>query len=88
MFSDDGLNCCSTPAFREPLTDLGHADSFEFMLGICDLCGADWMSVFCVANAVSGVYRVTGSDAETMRALGSGKERKSFMREWFYNNVD
>jgi hypothetical protein len=88
MLLDTGLNCCSTPALREPLTDLGHADSFEFMLGICDLCGADWMNVFCVASVISGNHRVTRSDAEAMRARGSGKELKSLMREWLHNNIN
>jgi hypothetical protein len=84
------LTCCASPQLNPESTDLGHADSFEFMLASCTQCGAYWMNVFCVANGRSGFEPVSAEDAATMltlNALESGRERKEFMRNWAYEHT-
>lgn len=67
--------------------DLGHAGSFEFMHTICQNCGAHWVNVFCVANGVSGLERVTNEMAANMLATSPGAERKAFMNSWASENL-
>jgi hypothetical protein len=74
--------CCSSPKLNPKSTDLGHANSFEFMLTSCTQCGAYWMSVFCVASGVSGFEPVTAEDAAVMLAMEVGRERKELLRNW------
>ena len=84
------LTCCTSPILNSESTDLGHADSFEFMLTSCTCCGAFWMNVFSVASGISGLEPVSAADAATMLALNSlqsGRERKEFMRDWGYKNT-
>lgn len=84
------LNCCNSPILSEKPTDLGRADSFEFMLTNCTYCGAYWMNVFCVATGISGYEPVSAEDAATMLTLNtleSGRQRKEFMRDWGYKNT-
>ena len=81
------LTCCKSPQLNIESTDLGHADSVEFMLKSCTDCGAYWMDVFCVANGISGLEPVTAEDGAAMLAMESGRERKEMMRLWGYKHT-
>jgi hypothetical protein len=80
------LACCGESAWI-PELDLDHAGGFEFTLGKCGRCGAQWMSVFCVASGIGGHERVKPDDAGRMRSLPAGPERKAFMRAWADRNI-
>lgn len=58
-------NCCSEPRQDGESVDLGHANSFEMSLTSCASCGAQWASLFCVANGKSGWERVAAEDAKS-----------------------
>jgi hypothetical protein len=45
------------------------------------------LQVFCVANGVSGLERVTPEVAATMLAKSPGVERKAFMNAWASENL-
>lgn len=74
-------NCCQNPSWRTEL-DLGSAGGFEFILGQCAACGADWMNVFCVATSITGYEMVSASDVERLKAIQDWRELKAFMRQW------
>ena len=76
------LNCCGSPKWG-PEMDMGHFDSFEFMLGKCTHCGAWWMDVFCIAANSSGYEQVTDEEARIMLATPWGPELKAIMKAWF-----
>jgi hypothetical protein len=75
------LTCCSTPSWV-PDRDLGQAAGFDYLLGKCGSCGADWMNVFCVATSITGWEPVTLADVERMKAVQTGAELKALMRAW------
>jgi hypothetical protein len=79
----DKLTCCRSPKLDSHFTDLGHMDSFEFMLGQCIHCGAYWMDIFCVASNTSGYEQVSDDDARIMLTTPSGPELKSYIKAWF-----
>jgi hypothetical protein len=79
--------CCPSQKLRVESDDLGHAGSFEFMHTTCQNCGAHWLKVFCVANGVSGLERVTHEVAATMLAKSPGVELKAFMNSWASENL-
>jgi hypothetical protein len=62
--------------------DLGHAYSFDFILGKCLTCGKHAMNVFCVATAISGYEPVNDADLVKIQSLPDGREMKDFMKEW------
>jgi hypothetical protein len=76
-------SCCISPDWQSDLKDMGHFDSFEFMLGRCKNCGTWWMDIFCVAANTSGCERVSDNDAHVMLSTSSGPELKAFMKGWF-----
>lgn len=78
----NGLTCCNKPSLSREKTDMGHADSMEFILCSCTNCGAYWLNVFCVVSATVGHERVSNEDAALMLATKPGPERKAFIREW------
>lgn len=80
------LSCCEKASWV-PELDLDHAGGFEFTLGKCDRCGTLWMHVYCTATSIGAYEPVNPSDAERMRALAPGLERKAFMRDWVENNT-
>jgi hypothetical protein len=77
------LTCCCRSKWGPDVTDMGHFDSFEFMLGRCSNCGAYWMHLFCVAANSEGYERVTDNDARIMLTTSWGPELKTFMKAWF-----
>jgi hypothetical protein len=81
------LSCCAAPFLDQAATDLGHADSFEFMLSKCCNCGSYWLHVFCVATSIADYEPVSDSDAAAMLATSPGKERKHFMSNWAYEHL-
>ena len=81
------ITCCTSPQLNPASTDLGHADSYEFMLTSCTQCGAYWMNVFCIANGISGFEPVTAEDAAAMLAIKDGRERKELIRNWSDNHI-
>jgi hypothetical protein len=81
------ITCCESPQLSPESTDLGHADSFEFMLTSCTNCGVYWMNVFCVANAITGFEPVSAIDAIAMLAAKPGQSRKELMRNWAYHHT-
>jgi hypothetical protein len=80
------LTCCKTSSWVSEL-DLGHAASFEYILGKCDRCGAYWMNVFCVATGITGFEPVSVTDVDRMKSIPAGPELKAFMRSWAEKNI-
>jgi hypothetical protein len=87
VIQGDTLTCCSAPVYGLVTVDLGHADSFEYILETCSNCGAHRLNVFCVATAVTSHEPVSDADASAMLATTPGDERKSFMRDWGYRHL-
>ena len=81
------LTCCSSSNWGSDTTDLGHVDSFDFLLGRCSNCGAYWLNVFCEATKITGYEPVSDDDARTMLATPRGPELKAFMKAWFREHV-
>ncbi len=77
------LTCCAKPNWDLDRTDLGHAASFEFMLGRCSNCGAYWLNVFSASSNTSGFERVSSEDARTMLKTPSGPELSALVYKWF-----
>ena len=77
------LACCSSPTWGSETTDLGHADSCDFLLGRCGNCGAYWLNVFSEATKITGYERVSDDDARAMLTTPWGPALKAFMRAWF-----
>jgi hypothetical protein len=80
------LTCCMKSSWVSEL-DLGHAASFEYVLGKCARCGAYWMNVFCVTTATSGFEPVSLTDVERMKSIPAGPELKAYMRSWGEENI-
>jgi hypothetical protein len=78
--------CCKNPSWLSD-HDLGNADSMEFILGHCSVCGAVSVNVFCVATGIAGYESVSETDAERMRSVPEGPEMKSFVRSWSREHV-
>jgi hypothetical protein len=81
------LTCCSSSNWGSDTTDLGHVDSFDFMLGRCSNCGAYWLNVFCVATNTTGYEPVSNDDARIMLAIPPGPELKAFMKAWSREHI-
>lgn len=81
------FNCCENSEWIYEI-DFGHADSFEFDMGKCSLCGKLWMSVYCVSNHRMSYETIRPEDVENLLKIPDGKERKQAVRDWFYKNVD
>jgi len=82
----DQLTCCKGPSWA-PERDLGHAESFDYLLGKCTRCGSPWMNVFCVASGITGYERVKPDDLARIRATPDGPELKELMRQWGRENL-
>jgi hypothetical protein len=67
--------------------DLGHAHSFDFILGKCSSCGGYSMNVFCTANGISGFEALSPQDLSQIRSMPSGQELKEFLKDWGYGNL-
>jgi len=81
------LTCCKSPALGTDSTDLGHADSFDFLLLKCGNCGAYWLNVFCETTSITGYEPVSDEDAHAMLAIPMGPELKVFMKAWSNANL-
>ena len=80
------VSCCAsfTWVFER---DLDSAEHFDLALGRCGSCGKSCMSVYCEASQVTGYEPVGASDAERMRSLPAGPERKALIRKWVRENT-
>ena len=76
------LTCCNSSNWGPETTDLGRADSFEFLLGTCTNCGTYWLNVFCVATAITGYEPVSKEDAAAMLSATPGPAQKALMKAW------
>jgi hypothetical protein len=81
------LTCCDSPESGKVTTDLGHADSFDFLLVRCRNCGSYWLNVFCETTSITGYEPVSEEDAQAMLAFSSGRELKAFMKAWSYKHL-
>ncbi|MBN2517887.1 MAG: hypothetical protein JXB14_03500 [Candidatus Altiarchaeota archaeon] len=79
------FKCCPNGKW-ERLKDLGHADSFDFILDKCSVCGKYWASIFCTPTAVLGYEEVRKHDAEELISL-DGKQLKKAISDWMYENL-
>jgi len=81
------LTCCKSPEVGTATTDLGHADSFDFLLLRCSNCGSYWLNVFCETTSITGYEPVSDEDARAMLAIPPGGELKAFMKAWSYKHL-
>lgn len=75
--------CCNNSNWDLDRMDLGHKDSFEFMLGRCRNCGTYWLNIFCVATNTTGYERISDDDVRIMLNIPWGPERNAFVYKWF-----
>lgn len=82
------FECCKTSTWIL-IADLGHAYSFDVMLGKCNLCGKDWANVFCTASGTIGYEYLKPVDAQQLLSLCkvSGAERKAALKIWIDENL-
>jgi hypothetical protein len=82
------LSCCPNAKW-ESVADLGHANSFDFILGRCRVCGKYWANLFCTASATTGYEKVTEHDAENLLSLNvnPGKKLKKAISRWLNENI-
>jgi hypothetical protein len=78
--------CCENQNWMT-VRDLGHADSFDFILGKCTACGIYSINVFCVSTSKSGLEPVIAADLNQLLAIPSGQEMKAFMKDWAHKNL-
>ncbi len=71
------------------MADMGHASSFDFILGRCSACGKYWANVFCTASAITGYEEVQAGDAELLLHLhkNAGSELKAALKNWLDKNI-
>lgn len=81
------LTCCSSSKWGTDITDLGHEDSCDFLLGQCSNCGAYWVNVFCEASGITGYEPVSNDDARIMLATPPGPELMAFMNAWSREHI-
>lgn len=82
------FKCCKNATWLS-VTDLGHADSFDLVLGKCSNCGKYWANVFCTTTAITGYEVITEHDAENLLRLNNkpGKELQKAVSDWLYENT-
>ncbi len=82
------MKCCNASTWIA-IADLGHASSFDIILGKCSLCGKDWVNAFCTASGITGYEYLTPADAQQLLKLRdiSGTERKAALKNWIDENL-
>ena len=83
------LSCCKNSTWKS-IEDLGHAYSFDVILGKCSACEKYWVNVFSTATAITGHERVTKNDAKKFIKLNKNpnKELKIALKAWLDENID
>ena len=82
------FNCCKNARWVSH-ADLGHADSFDLIIGKCSVCNKYWANVFCTPTAITGYEKIKTHDVERLLLLNKtpGKELKEAVSNWLYENT-
>ena len=82
------LKCCENAKWVN-IADIGHAYSFDFILGKCSVCGEYWANIFCTATAITGYEKVQANDAEYLLKLNNNHsiELKTALKSWLDENI-
>ena len=83
------IDCCDNFSWVS-VTDLGHAYSFDVILGKYSNCGEYWANVFCTATAITGYEKVTENDAKNFLELNEIPTigLKNALKSWIDQNID
>jgi len=74
--------CCAGSRWSA-VTDLGSAESFDFILGTCDGCGRYWMNVWSPVAPLARYLPVGNDVAERLSAIPAGTARNRALATWF-----